>query len=179
MKKFYYLIIILLATVFSGCLIFNKISYKVITEGRSGSAEVIFHDIRSDASSPTEFDSDKDYLFNYIWKSDQFIADMKKEGKEITERELFLSNDTLVGRIVFNFDEITNVENLVLEDDFFFLTLPLEDSVVTTNGEIIISQQYKRILWDASFDELTFEILGHSFEEERYRPLGYHFKQIK
>lgn len=165
---------------FSGCLIFHKISYTIKVDGNKGTAEVNIYDIRSDADSPSAFDEDKDYLFNYIWKSSEFIDDMKKEGKEITERNPYLSNDTLNGKIVFNFNKINDVEsNLIFEDNFYYLTIPLEDSVITTNGEIMQSKEFKRILWDSSFKELKFEILSFSFEEQRYRPMGYYFKSLK
>jgi hypothetical protein len=164
---------------FNGCLIFHKISYEVKLEGSSGTAEVVFYDLRSDAENPSEFEEDKNNLFDYMWKSSQFITDMQEQGKNIIERDLYLSNDTLNGRVVFTFSSINNVENIMLEDDFYYLTLPLEDSVMYTNGEIIKSQEYKRILWDSSFDEIEFDIMGFSFDEERYRPLGYHFKSLK
>jgi hypothetical protein len=164
---------------FNGCLIFNKISYEIRTDGKGGTAEVYFHDLRSNATSPAEFEEDKENLFNYMWKSDKFLADMRKEGKDILERELFLSNDTLNGRIVFKFRDLNGLENIVAEDGFYYLTLPLEDEIISTNGEVIESREYKRILWDESFEVIKFEILSFSFDEERYRPLGFHFKSLK
>jgi hypothetical protein len=163
----------------NGCLIFNSVSYEITTEGEGGTAVVHFYDIRSNAQNPSEFEEDKDNLFSYMWKSDKFIDDMKREGKVITERELYLEDNILNGRITFSFSKITDVENIMLEDNFYYLTLPLEDSVITTNGEIIESHEYKRILWDAGFNDLKFQILGFSFDEERYRPLGIHFKSLQ
>ncbi len=167
------------AVIFNGCLIFHKISYKITTDGKKGTAEVYFYDIRSNAENPSEFDEDKTSLFTYMWKSAEFLSNMKNEGKEILERELFLSGDTLNGKAIFSFDDISSVENIMIDNDFYYMTLPLEDSVISTNGEIITSQQYKRILWERGIPELRFEILGFSFEYERYRPLGYHFKSLK
>lgn len=164
------------AVIFSGCLIFHKISYHIKIDGRKGLAVVHFTDIRSNAGDPSEFDEDKKSLFSYMWKSNTFVEDMKAEGKNILKRELYLSGDTLNGRISFQFDDIKGVENIMYEDNFYYMTLPLEDSVISTNGEIIRSAQYKRIIWDSSFEEIDFEILSFSFESERYRPLGYHFK---
>ncbi len=173
-------IIISLVLIFSfeGCLIFNKISYNIKTDGKAGTAEVYFYDIRSNADDPSEFEEDKNNLFSYMWKSSEFMENMRKEGKEILHRELYLSNDTLNAKVIFRFTDIRNAENIILEDNFYYLTLPLADSVISTNGEIIESQQYKRILWDNNFSNLKFEILGFSFDEERYRPLGYHFKSL-
>jgi hypothetical protein len=165
---------------FSGCLIFNRISYDIKTDGRTGTAEVNIYDFRSDAGNPNEFEEDKEYLFNYAYKSEKFIEDMKKEGKEVISRELHLVNDTLNGRIVYRFNDMANaVENLVYEDGFYFLTLPLDEEIVYTNGEVIESAQYKRIIWDDSFTNLKYELISFSFDQRRYRPLGFHFKSIK
>jgi hypothetical protein len=170
---------VILFMTFSGCLIFNRISYEIKTDGKGGTAEINFYDLRSNAADPAEFEEDKKNLFEYIWKSDKFTVDMKKENKEIISRELYLSGDTLNGRVVFKFNNINGIENIVAEDGFYYLTLPLADEVLSTNGEVIESKEYKRILWDDSFEILKFEILSFSFDEERYRPLGFHFKSLK
>jgi hypothetical protein len=62
------------------------------------------------------------------------------------------------------------------EDGFYFLTLTLEDSVLSTNGQLITSKDRKRILWDNSFKQLKFEILGNSFENEAYTKISSFFK---
>jgi hypothetical protein len=172
-------ILILMLLTLNGCLIFNKISYEIKTDGKSAVAEVHIYDIRSDAETPAEFEQDKDYIFNYAWKSSDFIAQMNKEGKEIIERELYLTGDTLNAKILFKVSDISNIENIIYEDGFYYMTLPLEDEIVSTNGEVIESREYKRILWDDSFEVIKFEILGFSFNEKRYRPLGFHFRSLK
>jgi hypothetical protein len=164
---------------FSGCLVFNRISYEIKTDGKTGITEVNIYDFRSDAQNPTEFEEDKDYLFEYAWKSEKFLEDMKNEGKEVISRELYLSNDTLNGKIIYRFTDITQaVENLVFEDGFYYMTLPVEEEVISTNGEVIESRSYKRIIWDSSFKTIQFELLYFSFDERRYRPLGFHFKSL-
>ena len=178
MKKIFLLFAILLtASSFSGCLIFNKMSYTInIDKDTTGSAIVIISDIRSDATKSTNLDDDKKNLFTFIYKSPEFLEQMKEEGKIFTDRELFLRGDTLCGKATFTFQNIANVEKIMYEDGFYFLTLTLDDSVLSTNGQLIISKDRKRILWDNSFKQLKFEILGNSFENEAYTKISSFFK---
>jgi hypothetical protein len=98
MKTFFSLIILLFfVTVLNGCLIFHKMAYIItIDKDTTGTASVIVSDIRSDASVGPNLEADKKNLFEYIYKSPDFINQMKDEGKTITHRELFLHGDTLM-----------------------------------------------------------------------------------
>jgi hypothetical protein len=48
-----------------------------------------------------------------------------------------------------------------------------------TNGEVITSKGYKRIMWDNSIKELKFTMFSFSFDKEKYRELApfYNSKQ--
>jgi len=144
----------------SGCLVGHKIVYIVdASKAGNGTATVWYNDIRSDAANDQEFEEDKTNLFDYLLKSDKFLDDMKAEGKTIVSRELLVEDNKLNGKSVYYFKKLSDVENLSYEDGFYFLTLALDDSVVSTNGEVIRSANHKRILWDESITPLKFEIL--------------------
>jgi hypothetical protein len=64
------------------------------------------------------------------------------------------------------------VEKIKYEDGFYFLTLTLDDSILTTNGQIIYSRDHKRILWDKGFKVLKFEMLGYPFKTNEYTRLS-------
>jgi hypothetical protein len=104
-------------------------------------------------------------------KSSRFLSDMKKEGKNIVSRELHAENGKLNGTAVYRFDKISDVENLTYDDGFYFITLALDDSVITTNGEIIKSDKYKRILWSDNVDTLKFQILTEPAEKTPLKDL--------
>lgn len=160
MKKIMFLLMILfVALATSGCLVGNRISYVInFDTPTTGTATVTFYNIRSDADGKDKFEEDKYNLFEYMAKSKQFLDDMKKEGKDIVNRELFLDNGSLNAKGAYKFKNINTVENLVLEDGFYYITLAKDDSVVTTNGTVINSANFKRIIWDKSFKKLEFEI---------------------
>ena len=177
---FSFIFLFFFASLFYGCLIFHKMSYTInIDKDTTGTATVVVSDIRSDASAGPNLEADKKNLFEYIYKSPDFINQMKDEGKTITGRELFLHGDTLMGKTNFSFGSIFSVEKIQYQDGFYFLTLTLDDSVLTTNGQIIYSKDLKRILWDKSFKTLKFEMLGFPYTKDEYTRLSSFLKTQK
>ncbi len=161
----------------SGCIDFYKVSYEINLETPDkGTAVVHLYDLRSDAEKEKDFETDKENIFQTALKSDEFLQQMKQEGKNIQSRQLFVSGDTLDANVVYTFDSITSVENMQHDAGFFYLTLEPTDSVVATNGEIISSKDRKRILWDKSMKTLKFEILSNTFTGKEYRMLGPYYK---
>lgn len=174
-----YLPVALLLTSFmlGGCLVGHKISYEIkLDKSKKGSATVVYADIRSDAQTEQEFLEDQNNLFVYMAKSDKFMKDRKSEGMEVTSRNLKVTDSKLNGTVTYNFSKLTSVENLAYENGFYFITLALDDSVVTTNGEIIKSHNFKRILWDETATVLKFEILTEPAADTKLRPLAELYK---
>ena len=44
------------------------------------------------------------------------------------------------------------------EDPNYYLTIPVEDSIISTNGQITKTSEYKRIVWDKSIKTLKFKM---------------------
>jgi len=159
MKKILIFLPLIIST--QGCLVFHSVSYEVkLDNEKSGNVVVMVNDIRSDAVNTSELEEDKNQLFNFLLKSDDFIQQMKEEGKMITDRRLFNSEGKLKGNINYTFNDISDVEGIVYEETFYFLTLGVDDSVISTNGELIKSKNYKRIMWDSSLTVLKFEMFS-------------------
>ncbi|MFZ0455081.1 MAG: hypothetical protein WCE54_06255 [Ignavibacteriaceae bacterium] len=172
-------VIILLFTA-SGCLIFHSVSYEIkLNPDKSGTTTVLINDIRSNAKTDENFEEDKNNLFSYMLKSDEFVESMRKNRKNIIKRELYLNGDTLMGKGVYKFDNIKGIEGIEYEGGFYFLTLGVDDSVVSTNGEIIRSKDYKRILWDSKINPLKFEMFSFSFDKDPYRKLAQYYESYK
>ena len=174
------IMVILLIFTSSGCLIFNTVSYEIkLNPDKSGTTTVLINDIRSNAKTDESFEEDKNNLFSYMLKSDEFIESMKKNRKNIIKRELFLNGDTLMGKGVYKFDNIKGIEGIEYDGGFYFLTLGVDDSVVSTNGEIIRSKDYKRILWDSKINPLKFEMFSFSFDKNPYRKMAPYYDSYK
>ncbi len=152
----------------NGCLLFHSISYEIKPDGMGGgNATVLIEDIRSDAINTNELNEDKKNLFEFMYKSDEFIDQMKGEGKDIQNRNIIIEDGKLNGLINFNFDDIELVEGIIYEEPFYYLTLSREDSVISTNGEVIISDNHKRILWDNSIKVLKFKMFSDIVEKDK------------
>lgn len=150
---------VLLTLLNQGCLTFNTISYEIhLSPYGDGTVEVQVNDIRSDAFNQKELDEDKKNLFDFMLNSENFISQMKDEGKNISSRELFVEDGRLNGKINYSFDEITDVEGIVYESPYYHLTMAPTDSILSTNGQVMISDDYKRIVWDNSIKVLKFKM---------------------
>ena len=169
--------VILLLVSISGCIDFYKVSYEIkLDTPDKGTAYVHIYDLRSDAVKEKDLETDKQNIFQYALKSNDFLQAMKQEGKNIQSREVHVSGDTLDANVVYTFNSIASVENMQHDAGFFYLTLEPTDSVISTNGEIISTKDRKRILWDKSMSTLKFEILSNTFSGKSYRMLGPYYK---
>ena len=164
-KKF---LILFLSTIsLQGCIVFNTVSYEVkLNDDKSGTVNLKVFDIKSDALNVSELEEDKNQLFNFILKSEDFIQQMKAEGKFIRDRKLYASEGKLNGDLSYDFNDISSVEGIQYQEPFYFLTLGVDDSVVSTNGEVINSEGLKRIMWDNSMTTLKFEMFSADVEDE-------------
>ena len=103
-----------------GCLVFEKIYYEIsINEDKSGSAKIYISDITSDATDTEAFKQDTSALFTFMLKSDEFIEDMKSEGRFITKRKLLVNGGNLDAEVEYDFNNIAGAENIVYEDGFY------------------------------------------------------------
>ncbi len=144
-----------------GCLVFHTVSYEVnLDDEKSGTVILNVSDIRSDAMNTSELEEDKNQLFNFILESDEFVQQMSEEGKFILDRKLFISDGKLSGTLKYSFDDVSKVEGIVYQEPFYFITIPLEDSIISTNGEVIISEGHKRIMWDNTIRTLKFKMFS-------------------
>jgi hypothetical protein len=161
-----------------GCLVFNSVSYEVnLTDTSSGTVVMNVSDIRSDAMDASELEKDKDQLFNEMLKSDDFVNQMKEQGKNIISRNLYVSDGKLNGTVKYSFNDITNVENFNYQDPFYFVTLEPTDSIISTNGEVVVSKDHKRIMWDKSMKTLKFEMFSTDVEKGNLVELTKYFKE--
>lgn len=178
MHKFAQILLLLfIAVILSGCLVFNKISYEIVmSDSSAGSASVAIYDIRSDAKTPFRLEEDINYLYNYSGKSKKFIEQMKLEGKEITGRELEIKEDTVIGYLSFNFNSLSAFGNITFDAGFYILTLSPTDSIIATNGQVLRTKNDLRILWDEDIEKISYTLMGNSFEKEGFTKLAPYYK---
>jgi hypothetical protein len=161
-----------------GCLVFHTVSYEVnLDDEKSGTVTMQVTDIRSDAMNVSELEGDKKQLFEDLLKGDDFVKQMRDEGKNILDRQLYVSNDKLNGSVKYSFDDVSKVEGIVYQEPFYFITIPLEDSIISTNGEVIVSEGHKRIMWDNSLKTLKFKMFSANVENSSLVELSKYLKE--
>ncbi len=169
---------LLVSFLFQGCLTFHRISYQLNLEGDlNGKGVINIYDIRSGAENDSDFTEDKKTLFDYIQKSDQFITDMQNEGKDITFRRLYVKDGILNGEAKLNFDDVRKIEGIGFEDGLYYLTVQPDDSIFSTNGKVISSSGYKRIIWDKNVKTLMFEMMASDYSDGTFKELAPFYKE--
>ncbi len=177
-KTIYSLILVFSVTVLSGCLVSERISYTVDLETpTTGKVTVNFLNIKSNAIGKREFEQDKKNLFDFALNGKNLVKQLKSEGKFVTHRSLSVKDNELNGKVVYNFKDIKKVEGIRFEDGFYYLTMALDDSLISTNGKLIVSKHYKRILWDKNYKQLKFEMYSSGFDNKTYKGLASYFKK--
>ncbi|MCH8326070.1 MAG: hypothetical protein IIB83_05875 [Bacteroidetes bacterium] len=177
-KPIYFFILVLTSTLFHGCLVSERINYTIdLKTATTGKVTVNFLNIKSNAIGKREFEQDKKHLFKFTLKSKSFITQLKAEGKFVKYRSLSVKNNQLNGKVIYDFKDVKKVEGIRFEDGFYYLTMALDDSLISTNGKLIISKDYKRILWDKNYKQLKFEMYSNGFDDNVYKELAQYYKK--
>ena len=179
MKRAIFIIFILVLTQFTGCIVFHSVSYEVnVNNDGTGTALVTIEDLNTDASSKEIIDEDVKSILEYGLKSSEFVDGMNAEGKKIVSRNLFVEKEKLNALISYEFNEISKVEGMQYDDPYYYLTIPPEDSIISTNGQITVTSGYKRIVWDKSIKTLKFKMYSDDTNREELKSLApYYLKE--
>ncbi len=176
MKNILKLLSVLLITQLTGCIIFHTVSYEVnVNENGTGTALITIEDINSDSATKEDLDSDLETVFNYGLKSKEFIDEQKKEGINIISRNLIVEKEKLNALVRYEFEDIGRVEGMQFDDPYYFLTIAPEDSIISTNGQVTKTTEYKRIMWDKSMKTLKFKMYSDDTSKEGLKSLTPYF----
>lgn len=179
MKSLKFLSLILLVFQFSGCIVFHSVSYEVnVNDDGTGTALVTIEDLNTDAATKEMIDEDVKSILEYGLKSSEFADGMKAEGKKIVSRNLFVEKEKLNAMISYEFNDISKVEGMQFDDPYYYLTIPPEDSILSTNGQITRTNEYKRIVWDKSIKSLKFKMYSDDTSRDGLTSLApYYLKE--
>jgi len=176
MKKIFYVLSLIIISQFTGCIVFHSVSYDVnVNDDGTGTALLTIENIKTDATTKDAIDVDVKSILEHGWKSQQFIDDMKSEGKIITSRNVVVEKEKLNAIISYQFAEISRVEGLQFDDPYYYLTVPVEDSIISTNGQITRTKDYQRIVWDKSIKILKFKMYSDDTSRDGLKSLAEYF----
>jgi len=179
MKKTIFIISIIILTQLTGCIVFHSVSYEVtVNEDGTGTALLTIGDINTDATSKEAIDEDVKSILDHGLKSQTFVNDMLSEGKRITSRNVVVEKEKLNAIVKYDFTEITRVEGMQFDDPYYYLTVPVEDSIISTNGQVTKTAEYQRIVWDKSIKTLKFKMYSDDTNREGLTSLApYYLKE--
>ena len=178
MKKNILMMFVVVISQLTGCIVFNNVSYEVkINEDGSGTASLLIEDINTDAINNEAIDEDVKSILEHGLKSQQFVEDMKSEGKKIILRDVVIENEKLNAMVNYEFDDITRVEGMQFEDPYYYLTIPVDDSIISTNGQVTKTAEYQRIVWDKSVVVLKFKMFSDDTNREGLTSLAKFYKK--
>jgi hypothetical protein len=179
MKNIIKLLSLILVSELTGCIVFNSVSYEVnVNDDGTGTALLTIEDINSDAASKEALDEDVKNIMEYALKSKDFIDAMEAEGKKSVSRNLFVEKDKLNAILSYSFVDVSQVEGMQFEDPYYYLTIPAEDSIISTNGLVTKTAEYQRIVWDKSIKTLKFKMYSDDTSREGLTSLApYYLKE--
>lgn len=178
MKKVFYLFLMISLTQLTGCIIFYTVSYEVdLNDDGTGTATVFIDDVNTDATTAETIKEEVDNILQHGLKSQEFINDMKAEGKNVIYRNVVVENNKLNVIVKYEFDDVNNVEGMQYESPYYFLTIPPTDSIISTNGQITRTKDYQRIIWDKSIKTLKFKMFSDDTNRKGLTSLAKFYKK--
>lgn len=176
MKKAFLVLLLIICALFSGCIVFHSVSYEInVNEDGTGTALVTIEDLNTDATTNEMIDEDIKSILEYGLKSSEFVDGMKAEGKTITSRNVMVEREKLNAIIHYEYSDISKVEGMQFDDPYYYLTIPVEDSIISTNGQITVTAEYKRIVWDKSIKTLKFKMYSDDTSREGLTSIAPYF----
>ncbi len=179
MKNLKFLLLLLIVFQLSGCIVFHSVSYEVnVNSDGTGTAFVTIDDMNTDAATKETLDEDVKSILEYGLRSQEFLAESEKEGKKIKNRSLVVEQGKLNAILSYDFDNVSSVEGMQFDDPYYYLTIPVEDSIISTNGQINKTAEYQRIVWDKSVKTLKFKMYSDDTSKEGLKSLApYYLKE--
>jgi hypothetical protein len=113
----------------------------------------------------------------YALKSQEFLEGMEAEGKRTASRDIYVVDGKLNASLSYSFMDISRVEGMQFDDPYFYLTIPVEDSIISTNGQVTKTSEYKRIIWDKSIKTLKFKMLSDDTNREGLTSLAPYYQE--
>jgi hypothetical protein len=180
MKKFSMIVLIAAIAQFTGCIVFHSVSYEVnVNDDGTGSVLLKIDDLNTDGTTEETIQEDVNSIFQYGLKSQEWLDGMQAEGKQVTSRNLVVENGKLNAIVSYEFKDVSVVEGMQFDDPYYYITIPPEDSIISTNGQINRTQEYQRIIWDKSIKTLKFKMFSDNTGRDGLKSLAPYFLKEK
>lgn len=158
-------LLLVLLVVFSGCLIYETVEYRVRlnSDGKSGTIVITYSNIQSSSDDVKKQDEDFQELLDK-WKGDKYLLERMNDGVYIKKRDLKLSNGTLVWREVGIFADVHKMNNGISYDDTTRISLAKDEGVLETNGVVLLSKDSTVVIWPPHTRDFEMKVRNLDFK---------------
>jgi hypothetical protein len=150
--------LLVLTLLVSGCLDVETREVRILRE-QGDPAVVIdeFANIYSDAKTASETQEDFNELVK-MWKSDQVLRDLAADGIQAKNRELFIRDGKVVGRLTGIASNLAAVDNISVDGSQITFKADKGWKIVETNGRVLKTPEFEAAVWpkEATDMRVTF-----------------------
>jgi hypothetical protein len=157
--------LLILLIILSGCLVYETVEYRVNLnpDGKSGTIYIKFGNIESSEAEPTKQNEDFEELLSK-WKDDKYLLERMNDGVYIKKRELTLDHGVLVWQEVGVFSDVQKMKDGISFDDTTHITLAKDETVLSTNGTVLLSKDSTVVVWPPHTRDLRIKIQQRDFK---------------
>ena len=158
-------VLITLSIAFGGCLIYQTIEYRLTlnSDGKGGSILIQSSNIGSSALDTAKQNEDFSELISN-WKEDKYLMERMDDGVYIKQRSLTLKNGVLVWKESGIFSDVQKMKDGVKYDDTTRITVGKDQTVLSTNGTMLITKDSTVVFWPPHTRDLQIKIQQRNFE---------------
>ena len=170
MQKLHYVLFLLIASSFTGCLISEVTQYRLTLNNdfKSGTFSIIRRNVESNASDTAAQRKDFAELVDN-WKSDRYLLDQMEKGLYVKSRAVSVEQNKLVWKETAIFSDIGSlVPDFDVNDTIRF---PLHDTtglIITTNGILSSSADGIVIKWNPHTTTFSVTTKMREFEPSSF-----------
>ncbi len=177
MKSFLSIVLASLSILFSGCLIYETIDYRLRlnSDGKSGSLWIEYTNIESSAVDTAKQREDFSELIDK-WKGDKYLLERLDDGVYIKQRSLTLSRGILLWKESGIFSDVRKMKDGVQYEDTTRITISKDQTVLSTNGTATVTRDSTVISWPPHTRDFHLRIQQRDFNPtshfaEKFRSL--------
>jgi len=162
MKWIKLLLSLSLVTMFFGCIISEEIETKIQlnADGKTASAVIEYKNISSGEAEPADVQKDFNNLIE-DWQGDQYLLDRAEEGLFIKNREVFIRDGKIVGRVTGIMKDVDKLYSFWVSHNERIMIFETESDndyeLVETNGKILKTDKNTLIIWPDTASELRWQ----------------------
>jgi hypothetical protein len=174
MKRLSILLAVMFVLSLTGCYFSETVETRISLNDKASPKATIFIEYANISSGEADFDDVKKDFEQLIkdWQGDEYLLDRGEEGMFVKNRELFVRDGKIVGRvagIMKSIDDTYKFWNI--DDEKIMLFEDSEDDyeLVETNGKILRTDKNILIVWPEETTELYWkQRISKSAESESF-----------